>query len=650
MFAVRVSAVVLLLLANAVQGASPQDAAAPAGPQPTFRTGVNIVRVDAIVTDRRGDPVTDLAAADFEIVEDGKAQAIEQFRLVQADGRSQPGDPPVRIIRNRDDEEMETRREDVRIFAILLADYQVCWERTEPVREALTRFVRTQLGPRDLVAVMHPLTSVRTLTFTYDHEEVVREIRQFTGRKGDYTPRNPIEGEQWLEANRAAAKDPALFNAMMERIRDAVVRDALVALSVRVGSIRDGRKSIVFVSEGFRSSFGSMALDLREVTKDANRHNLSIYPFDARGLAGVPLRAELPPAAGFGRESARPGCPAGGSRDSLRDLADDTDGRAIVDTNKFTEGFAQIVRDSSSYYLLGYTPSAAHKDGKFHPITVRVKRPNVDIRARKGYWAPTLADERRAANPTPDLAKTVVDALATLAPPVQDGRYGRTWVGTGRGDNGRTRVTVVWEQLAQAPGGRREALGRVSVMATDRNGSELFRGPGPNVPSAAAAPPMRRFVFEAPPGRVELRVAVESAGGETLDREIRSIDVPDLSAADPAISTPQVHRGRTARELQTIAADPAAVPVVAREFARTERLLIRFDVYVPGGEQPKPVAAVLNRNGDKMFDVAVVAALAGGTHQIDLGLGATPPGDYLLEIVVPTEGAPVRQLLAFRVR
>jgi len=170
------------------------------------------------------------------------------------------------------------------------------------------------------------------------------------------------------------------------------------------------------------------------------------------------------------------------------------------------------------------------------------------------------------------------------------------------------------------------------------------------VQNTAAAPRMRRFVFDAPPGRVELRVIVEAAGGETLDREIRSIDVPDLSASDPAISTPQVHRGRTARELQTIAADPAAVPVVAREFARTERLLIRFDVYATGGEEPKPVAAVLNRNGDKMFDVAVAAAPTGATHQIDLGLGTTPPGDYLLEIVVPVQGAPVRQLVAFRVR
>ena len=195
----RVPAVLVLLVVISASSAGTQDPPAPE-PQPTFRAGVNIVRVDAIVTDRNGNPVTDLTASDFEIVEDGKAQPIEQFRQVQADGRPGPDDPVLRTIRNRDDEEIETSRDDVRIFAILLADYQVCWERSMPVREELTRFVRTQLGPRDLVAVMHPLTQVRTLTFTYDHEEVVREIRQFTGRKGDYTPRNAVEEEHMNRA------------------------------------------------------------------------------------------------------------------------------------------------------------------------------------------------------------------------------------------------------------------------------------------------------------------------------------------------------------------------------------------------------------------------------------------------------------------
>src|SRR5688500_20381047 len=96
----RVSAVLVILLITAAQGGT-QDAP-PAGQTP-FRAGVNLVRVDAIVPDRSGNPLTDLTAADFEIIEDGKTQTTAQFRQVAADGRSSPADPPPREVRPRED-------------------------------------------------------------------------------------------------------------------------------------------------------------------------------------------------------------------------------------------------------------------------------------------------------------------------------------------------------------------------------------------------------------------------------------------------------------------------------------------------------------------------------------------------------------------
>ena len=87
------------------------------------------------------------------------------------------------------------------------------------------------------------------------------------------------------------------------------------------------------------------------------------------------------------------------SIDSLRVLADNTDGRAIVNRNDLAAGMKQIMRDASGYYLLGYTSTAAPTDGKFHTIDVRVKRPGVEVRSRKGYWAYTAEDAARAATP-----------------------------------------------------------------------------------------------------------------------------------------------------------------------------------------------------------------------------------------------------------
>jgi len=178
----------------------------------------------------------------------------------------------------------------------------------------------------------------------------------------------------------------------------------------------------------------------------------------------------------------------------------------------------------------------------------------------------------------------------------------------------------------------------VSLLAANPQGDLVFRGRVPDAGVASAVPTSggggtstgpQRVVFDAPPGRMELRIAVEDAsGGGTLDTEIRDVSVPDLTGPDPALSTPRVFRARTNRDFQMAARDGDAVPAAGRVFLRTDRLLIRFDVY--GAETP--TAALLNRNGQKMSDIPITPTTIGGTHQIDLGLASVPPGEYLVEI------------------
>jgi hypothetical protein len=197
-------------------------------------------------------------------------------------------------------------------------------------------------------------------------------------------------------------------------------------------------------------------------------------------------------------------------------------------------------------------------------------------------------------------------------------------------------------------------------MAANPAGDLVFRGSSPDVALASAGPPAapaagpaataQRIVFDAAPGKLELRMTVQEAGsGGTLDQEIRTIDVPDFTAPQPAISTPRVFRARTARELQTLVADTAAVPVATREFSRTERLLIRFDAYAAGTEQPQPTATLLNRAGQKMSDLPVAAAATGGTHQINLGLASIPAGEYLVEITMKGASGEAKELVPLRV-
>ena len=122
-------------------------------------------------------------------------------------------------------------------------------------------------------------------------------------------------------------------------------------------------------------------------------------------------------------------------------LADQTDGRAIVNRNDLEGGLRQIVRDSSAYYLLGYNSTQAPSDGKFHQLKVRVKRPGMQVRARRGYWAMTAEETARAASPPkPGPPPAVQAALSSLAVASRRDVI-RTWIGSTKGENGKTRVT-----------------------------------------------------------------------------------------------------------------------------------------------------------------------------------------------------------------
>jgi VWFA-related protein len=632
--------IVLVLLLAGVGLVSTQDAPAPqsgappqGGPPPqggaTFRAGVNLVRVDVIVADDKGNPVTDLTKEDFEIVEDGRQQTIDLFRHIRIESSAPAASRPRQVL-NRDTEEREAARDDVRVFGILLADYQVCAQRSRAVRDAMATFIR-KLGANDLIAVMDPLMSVRDLVFTYDHDAVLQTIQRFEGRRGDYTARNAIEQEHNLQLGGA------------ERLRMAVVRDALKALSVRLGSMREGRKSLIFVSEGFPPGWLTDVRQLREVTQEANRHNTSIYAIDPRGLGG----------SGDTTASIHAGCgavPIGPrlrmTQDTLRELSEETDGRAIVGRNALEDGVNQILRDSSFHYLLGYSPAASQADGKFHQIRVRVKRPNVDVRARKGYWASTAEDVSRATAPVTVTPQPVLDALATIATPNQDGRMVRTWIGTARGGEGKSRVTIVSEAVATAGGGRGLNTAHLTVTATRPRAETVFESP--SVELRPTTPP-QRVAFDADAGPLEVKIILADQEGKTIDRETRTIDVPDFSGREAALGTPRFYRPRTLRDFQTLAADAEAMPVATRDFARTDRLLIRFDAFGPDGEPSAPAASILSRAGRKMFDVQVArAAAAGASHQIDLALSPLPAGEYLLEIAAAPEGP--RELAAFRIR
>jgi VWFA-related protein len=684
----------------------PAAGADQAQPTPTFRTGINYVRVDAIVSDKKGDMVLDLKQSDFDVTEDNKPQTIDSFKLIQVSGKPAEGETP-REIRSEYVLETEAQRDDVRLFVIFLDDYHVRLGNSMVVRAPLVRFLQNQVGPMDLVGVMTPLMPFDAINFTRNRDATIAAINHFMGRKYDYKPLNEFEEKY--------AYYPV---ETVEQVRNQVSMSAIRSLVGGLATMREGRKSLILVSEGYsnyvppqmrdqsaqypgsgnpnrnnpfagennmnedRYRFSQqvdMLSDIREIFSNANRANTSIYSLDPRGLAV--FEHDINEGVGTGVDAAS----LKETQDSLRVLSDETDGRAIVNMNDLDKGLKQMVKDSTAYYLIGYNSSQAPADGRFHEIKVKVKRPGVTVRARKGYFA--LSKEEMSRAMTPASMKPVADpqltkAMEAVEAPARS-RTIRTWICTNRAADGKTNLTFVWEPVPQAPGTtkieRREPATRVTLTAAPASGSMVRKrvpdpadggasdgatmigtnGGGsssspptnPNLPAsantasstgaAAAKSTGGHLTIEVPPGNLSLKLSVEGAAGQVLDSDFRDLVVPDYSKE--SISEPAIYRARTQRDLATMLADPNAVPTATREFSRTEKLVVRFNAYNPA----PPTVELLNANGKKMADVPAKAFDGAGANgfQAELPLAALPAGDFFIAV----KAADARRVVAFRI-
>ena len=581
---------------------------------PTFRTGADLVRVDVTVLDRRGLPVTSLNADDFEIQEDEVPQAVTSFKLVEVNGHPPPGEEFSLPIRSREHAAAEAARDDVRVFLIFWDEYHIDRMGSSlRAREHLERFVRTAFGPTDLVAFMDPLTPVDAIKFTRDRTELVETVKRLQGRLGIYSPA------------RSAMEEGHMYARDIERLRSEISLSAIKAASAFLGTLREGRKSIILVTEGMRGLGRDQPTIISDLMRTANDSNTAIYAIDPRGLM---LR---------GRQS-----------DYMTALADST-GAEAYQTNALDQALTRVVTQAQAYYLLGYDASQRPKDGRFHKIKVRVKPPGLDVRARSGYWAPSVADMVRASREAAEsaLPPDIEQALSELTPTGHRGRID-LWFGTGLSAGGRPEVRAAWRPRDAFAGEAEPGPLSVTVVAT-RDTQEIVAG----------ALPAAGLSFEADPGPLHIDITVSGADGEPIDRDVRTVNVPDPSA-DLWIDTPIVLRVQNALERRAITNRPSPAPFAGREFGRGDQVLIRFAVLGPLAPDATIAAALMTRRGATLVDLPVtpVAALEapGQTpagvlrYGLEFPVGNIGRGEYLVGVTATSGSSRARALVPLRIR
>jgi VWFA-related protein len=705
---------------------APQQAQSPQQPSPgtpppvVFKVETSYVEVDAVAMDRQGNFVRGLNKEDFEVFEDGKPQKIDVFTSVDIPVVAQKaflvgGRPATTDVKSNAPSVAG------RLYVIVLDDLGTTALRTSYVVKSARQFVERHMAANDLAAVVY--TSGRgdaSQEFTGDRQLLVAAIDKFVGRKllsltlakaDQFYHQHSME----LEANASSANDPENNGQPVsgtvrgpigypdvttdpddfERgYRAREVLRTLKSVAETLSGVRGRRKALLFFSEGIDypiyDVFGSpSATDVVLATKDAitaaARSNVSFFTIDPRGLVGlsaeeIELSASTDPSRGFDAHGLIQEMRL--SQDSLITLAEETGGFAAVNSRNDAPIFDRIVRANSSYYVLGYYPPENRRDGAFHKIDVRVKRPGLRVSARKGYAAPRgrtrdeipAAERDRAARagtpPAPQNSpKTSVELREILTSPLQQSGVTLS-VQAAPFKNKPKEASVALAVEIDASRLRFEPAANgafhddleLSFFALDDKGKpheatayNLNLTLKPDTYERVKAQGLRvnpRIALA--PGRYQLRIGAREAGAGELGSVFYDVDVPDFTKGGITMSGLLV-TATSSRLLLTPEPD-AAVPAgllpgpatSRREFAPGDTLSAFAEIYdnTRDRREIQIVTTLLSETGTEAFKST--QSLGGdaqrnsrnNTYQYStsIPLASLQPGRYLLRAEASPRG------------
>jgi VWFA-related protein len=572
-------------------------------PAPTFRGAVRQIEVDIIVTDGDGRPVRDLTQEEFEIREDDRVQRVQTFSMVDLPVSSQVISQGE-IASFPSDTATNTLAEG-RTYVLLLDSESTIRAPQSPesvvlrTKQLARQFLNEAVQPGDQVAVVHAQgTTTDGLGFTTNLRLIDQSIERFGRGLSGTPPRSAMEQvSRTLTTYRA-------FSDIAERLGPVTGRRKIIVWiggQIDVHPERYQEQSLRKVHPIFAAA-STLLTALRDALQVAARNNVAVYPVDPVGLTTATGIDELIRTA------------------SLRSIAEDTGGLATVNTNNFTDAFAAIVREASTYYLLSYSPDRNHpEDGAFHAIDVRVRRPGVTVRARRGYYMlPSTLPASGSATQTTVRGVSEV-AAAALRRPLPVAGIGIDVAALPFKSSGRN-VSVVITAHVHGSSLRldgNQQLG-VAYQVLDVDGKVVTGGYKTFGLSLAPATRERvartglRFVerLSVRPGRYEIRLVAEQPGW-SLGSVVTHIDA--LEPESPlSLSGMVLASTQAARELLLVG-DPqlrealTVDPTALRRFGRDERLVVFAEAY-----------------GRSLDDVAVVGSITALTGSTIMRIDAQP--------------------------
>jgi VWFA-related protein len=633
--------------------------------QPTFKSGVDLVRFDVRVVDEAGRPITDLKPEELEIRESGKLLPVVLFQRI-----SEPAESYVDAALRAVTAEVSSNDAFPRghLYILIFDQQHITPGNEQRARVAAEQFIRRRVRPSDRVAVFAIPGPGPQVGFTADKLRAIRELETIRGSyeravasplgtMTAYEAHRVVQGDERLitelmarmgaggdtdvSAARvgAAADDPAVARRLLQENARSVVnqtdsasRQFLQRLADVIAGFREieGRKTVVLFSEGFFQD--NLSRELETVAAAAAQSYCVFYTFDLnqRGIGVTDAHASETTMSTEIQSRIAP----------MATLAVETDGVMVLDASaRSQQALDLLAKQAQEYYLLGFTPSedARANRGKYRRVTIKVRRSGARVSARTGYALKpelTAADRRRAIN-------TVLGA-----PFVQQGlKVDYTTYVMKSLEPGRHRVVLSLTADLPVRSKSADAADVVFVARDIRDGRVVASGtdaiPLPAAPrnGAVLGSGTWRVQFNVPAGSYLMRTVVREPGGliGSADRriDVRPLDGPDVTVSDLVIGSalgglpvhPRVYTGD-------------GLAGVLETYGRTPVQLQGLDVKV---ELRRPDGSAVTSNGATLEEPEQDDTGISRRASFLLPLGEVPPGEYLAHAVVIARGEVVAE-------
>ena len=619
------------------RGAAQAQPQVPPQAPPVFGTGVELVRLDVVVLDKDGRPLTGLTREDFAVEEEGRPQTIESFEpVVVRGGRPSTRDEPARLTGARLRAPSEGR-----CLLFFVDDIHVAPPTMARVREALRRFLETDVREGDWVTVVAPKEQLWwTARNVWEYRQLAAVVGRLVGQgegdsAGDWAVLHAVEYGKEGVGGMSAALGPGGSSATeggpgrfaVVGDPNAPVQQEQVIAQVRrrtetsLGGLHQaleslvrlrGQKSLVLVSEGFLLL--PKMPGYREAIDVARRANVAIHYVDPRGVQADRSGTELALTLG-----------------DVEGITAVTGG-TVFSGNDTETGLRRVAERSEAYYLLGYQPDRPGTGER--QVKVTVGRAGLEVRARSRYYVP--APEKKTKDPAPSPGLEAMRALAdTTDLPVRTATL--YFESNKRGEV----ATMLATEVVPPPGKGGKRLFKLVSEARARGGGSPVRDQFEGTTEVVAGVPViLARQWHLAPGVWQARLLVEDTTTGRMGTVLHTFEVPD----------PKVFRMSTpilTAEIEDPEGQKKPKVALARTFRTGTVLYCQYNVYgasVPGKHDwaKHALGAWTLRRGDELVREAPPTLIQPGgdgrlTRTLGLSLQGAPPGEYALTLTVRDE-------------